>query len=194
MKLYDITQELFDSVVFPGDPAPEYERLLQIKEGDPCNLTYVKMCAHNGTHLDAPCHFVDGAEGMEEVPLSKVMGSADVIAWDGVLDGENARKLLDGKEKRVLFKGNTVLTEEAASEFIRQGLVFVGVESQTVGPVEQPEVVKEIHRILLGGRLVIGEGLVLKDVEEGPYFLCAQPLKLAGSDGAPCRAVLIDFE
>lgn len=193
MKLYDITQELFHSVVFPGDPKPEYERLLQMSQKDPCNLTYLKMCAHNGTHLDAPCHFVDGAEGIEEVPLCKVMGNASVILWDGVLDGENTRKLLKGKEKRVLFKGNTILTEDAAREFMRQKLVFVGVESQTVGPTEQTEVVQKIHRLLLGERIVIGEGFVLKDVEEGMYFLCAQPLKLAGSDGAPCRAVLVEF-
>lgn len=191
MKIYDITQELFHSVVFPGDPAPEYERLLQIEKGDVCNLTYLKMCAHNGTHLDAPCHFVDGTEDIAEVPLEKVMGNCSVIAWDGLLGGEDAARILEGSEKKVLFKGNTILTIEAAKEFIRQGLVFVGVESQTVGPADQAETVQEIHRLLLGEKIVIGEGFVLREVEEGTYFLCAQPLKLAGSDGAPCRAVLV---
>lgn len=193
MKLYDITQELFHSVVFPGDPMPEYESLLQIKNGDPCNLTYLKMCAHNGTHLDAPCHFVDGAEGMDEVPLFKVMGDADVITWDGELHGEDAGRLLEGKGKRILFQGNTILTEAAAREFVRRGIVFIGVESQTVGPEDQALTVQAVHRILLEGRIVIGEGFVLDEIEEGRYFLCAQPLKLAGCDGAPCRAVLIEF-
>lgn len=193
MKLYDITQELFGSAVFPGDPVPEYERILQIKYGDPCNLTYLKMCAHNGTHLDAPCHFMDGEEGMEEVPLEKVMGECSVLVWDGLLDGPSAGTLLDGSKKKILLKGTTILTEDAAKEFIRRSIEFVGVESQTVGPADEPETVWSIHRLLLGEKIVIGEGFVLDEVEAGDYFLCAQPMKLGGCDGAPCRAVLIEM-
>lgn len=59
MKFYDITRELFSSKVYPGDPVPEFERILEVKKGDACNLTYLKMCAHNGTHMDAPRHFLD---------------------------------------------------------------------------------------------------------------------------------------
>ena len=49
----------------------------------------------------------------------------------------------------------------------------------------------EVHLILLGAEVVLLEGIVLKEVEEGKYFLSAAPLNLGGSDGSPCRAVLI---
>ena len=70
MKIYDISQELFGCCVFPGDPAPEKERVLSIADGDACNLTKLSMCAHNGTHLDAPFHFYkDGKTGKAVVTL-----------------------------------------------------------------------------------------------------------------------------
>ncbi len=54
MKIYDISQEVFDCTVFPGDPQPERIRMQRIADGDICNLTGINMCAHNGTHVDAP--------------------------------------------------------------------------------------------------------------------------------------------
>lgn len=58
MRIYDITQELFEGKVFPGDPVPSYQRIMQIERGDACNLTEISMCAHNGTHIDAPCRAI----------------------------------------------------------------------------------------------------------------------------------------
>ena len=57
MKIHDISQELFSCEVFPGDPAPEKKTVLSMENGDKCNLTSLSMCAHNGTHVDAPYHF-----------------------------------------------------------------------------------------------------------------------------------------
>ena len=59
MKIYDISQEVFNCTVFPGDPQPKREVMMKISEGAICNLTALSMCAHNGTHVDAPYHFLD---------------------------------------------------------------------------------------------------------------------------------------
>ena len=69
MKIYDISQEVFSCKVFPGDPAPKKETLLKIAQGDKCNLTAFSMCAHNGTHVDAPYHFCLEGSTISEVPL-----------------------------------------------------------------------------------------------------------------------------
>ena len=188
MKLYDITRELFSTEVYPGDPVPEYERLLEVRKGDACNLTYLKMCAHNGTHMDAPRHFLDEGKSIDELPLEQVMGRCSVVEFDGILDGKQAERMIAGKEKKVLWKGSVVFTEAAAEVFAEAGMELTGVESQTVGPSDAPA---GVHKILLGAGMAILEGLNLEAVKCGDYFLCAQPLKLGGCDGAPCRAVLI---
>lgn len=103
MKFYDITRELFSSKVYPGDPVPEFERILEVKKGDACNLTYLKMCAHNGTHMDAPRHFLDEGKSIEELPLEQVMGSCAVLEYNGELDGETAAKIIEGKGKKQCY-------------------------------------------------------------------------------------------
>ena len=101
MKFYDISRELFGSAGYPGDPAPEYERLMQVRTGDACNLTYLKMCVHNGTHMDAPRHFLDEGRAVDELLLEQVMGPCSVVEYDGILDAEQAGKIIAGKEKKV---------------------------------------------------------------------------------------------
>lgn len=192
MKIYDITQELFSCCVFPGDPAPEKEQLLQIEKGDMCNLTRFSLCAHNGTHMDAPYHFYKDGKTVDELDLTKVIGEAAVIAFDGELKAEDVEAAIkENTPERILFKGSTVITLEAAKALNRHGISLVGVESQTVGPEDAP---RDVHLELLGQEAVLLEGIRLKDVPEGIYFLNAAPLKLSGCDGAPCRAVLISFE
>lgn len=188
MKYYDVTQEIFSAAVYPGDPVPEYERIQELEQGDECNLTYLKMCTHNGTHMDAPCHFIRGGRSIEEINPSQFMGECDVLEFYGVLDGATARKMIAEKGKKLLWKGKLEITEEAAAVFAGEKLELLGVEGQTVGTESSSQ---KVHKILLGADMVIVEGLVLKDVESGKYFLCALPLKLAGSDGAPCRVVLM---
>ena len=89
--------------------------------------------------------------------------------------------------KRILFKGAAVVLAEAASVFADADIDLLGVESHSVGPEDAS---MEVHKILLGADVVLLEGIRLNEVVEGVYFLNAAPLSLAGSDGAPCRAVL----
>ena len=190
MKIYDITQPLFESVVFPGDPAPQKETLLQISGGDVCNLTALSMCAHNGTHVDAPYHFVNGGKKLNELPLETWIGEVFVADHEGDVTESDAKAMLirSSGVKRLLIKGKSVVTEAAAKVFAESSLILVGNESQTVGPENAP---RAVHLILLGAGIALLEGVRLAQVPEGIYFLSAAPINLGAVDGAPCRAVLM---
>lgn len=192
MKIYDITQEVFSCCVFPGDPSPVKKQVMHISKGDICNLTEISMCAHNGTHLDAPYHFLDDGKKIDELDLHKVIGEALVVAHDGDLTEEDVfAAIKEESPKRILFKGKTVVTLEAAKALNSLGVVLIGVESQTVGPEDGP---MAVHLELLGKEVVLLEGIRLSEVPEGTYFLNTAPIKLGGTDGAPCRSVLISFD
>lgn len=193
MMIYDISQEVFSCKVFPGDPSPEAERMLSIEHGDVCNLTKISMCAHNGTHVDAPYHFLDDGRTLDQIPLEAFVGDCFVVHHEGDVNAENAREILKKAcalqaGERILIGGKATVTEEAAKVFAESGIKLIGNESQTVGPENGP---MAVHLILLGAEVVLLEGIVLKKVPEGKYLLNAAPLNLAGADGAPCRAILI---
>lgn len=198
MKIYDISQELFGCVVFPGDPAPKREVLSSMKEGALYNLTALSLCAHNGTHIDAPYHFIKNGKTVEELPLSKTVGMAYLSQESGDITAEDAHRILKAAEnanpeaaKRILLGGKVTVTEEAARVFAYAGIDLLGNESQTVGPENAP---MQVHLTLLGADVVLLEGIRLGDIPTGVYLLSAAPISLAGSDGAPCRAILIDMQ
>ena len=193
--IYDISQEILSCKVFPGDPAPEREQLLRMEEGAACNLTRFSMCSHNGTHVDAPAHFVRDGKTIDQIPLDVWVGDCYVARMDGDVTAEDAARMLEdaraaGAEERLLIAGQAALTAEAAQVFAEAGLKLYGNGSQTVGPEDQTEEVHRIHKILLGSGMVLLEGAVLKDVPAGKYLLNAAPLNFAGNEGAPCRAWL----
>lgn len=190
MKIYDITQELFAGRVYPGDPAPDYDRVLKIAEGDMCNLTSLKLGAHNATHLDAPYHFYDNGKTIEQLDLLRSIGPCSVISLSEGNETE-LEHILQSCKKRLLIKGNTEVTLEMAKLFNQYSILLVGVEGQSVGPAGAPA---PVHYELLGKEVVLLEGIILNEVKEGDYFLSAAPLKLGGCDGAPCRAILLDFD
>jgi arylformamidase len=189
MEIYDITQELFGGNIYPGDPVPSSKRTLSIAAGDPINLTMLELCAHNATHIDAPYHFYEDGKTIEQMDLSRCIGPCTVI--NQVEESlENLEKLLQTCQKRLLIKGNKEITLEMAKLFNRYHITLVGVESQSVGPLDAP---MPVHLELLGTEVVLLEGLFLKEISAGDYFLVAAPMKLGGSDGAPCRAILLRF-
>ena len=197
MTIYDISQEVFTCCVFSHDPSPERIRLSRIPEGGSCNLTAFQMCAHNGTHVDAPYHFYEEGKTIDQVDLDRFIGPAFVTAFEGELTTEDAEAVLKKAKEcdpacagRILLKGNAVVTEEAAQVFAEEGIRLIGNESQTVGPEAAP---RNVHLILLGAEVVLLEGIRLQEVPEGRYLLHAAPLNLGGADGAPCRATLIEI-
>lgn len=198
MKIYDISQELFSCIVFPGDPAPKREVLSSMKDGALYNLTALSLCAHNGTHIDAPYHFIKNGKTVEQLSLSKTVGWAYVTQEEGMLGAADARRILSEAQKadpnaakRILLGGKVIVSEEAATVFAEAEIDLLGNESQTVGPEDAP---MQVHLTLLSREVVLLEGIRLGDVPAGVYLLSAAPISLAGSDGAPCRAILISLE
>ena len=192
--IIDISQEVFSCKVFPGDPAPAMNRMQSIEQGDICNLTAFSMCAHNGTHVDAPFHFINGGDTVDRVGLDCFVGDCYVARYQGNVTAKNAADILAraqaaGASSRILIAGKATVTAEAARIFAQSNIKLLGNESQTVGPEDGP---MEVHLILLGAGIVLLEGIVLTDVSEGKYFLSAAPLNLGSCDGAPCRAYLIN--
>jgi len=195
MQIIDISQEVFGCAVFPGDKPPVRNIVETIEGGSICNLTALSMCAHNGTHVDAPYHFYKEGKTIDCLDLNALIGQCYVGFAEGPVNGEKAAELIKkAKEldedavKRILIGGDCFVTLEAAKVFTAEKILLVGNESQTVGPLDAPA---DVHYELLGAEVVLLEGIRLCGVEEGIYVLNAAPINLGQADGAPCRAVLI---
>lgn len=189
MKIYDISRELFSTPVYPGDTAPTYLRAASYETGDGYSLTDINICAHSATHADAPYHFVRGGKTIDETDLYAYVGECRVVtAENGFFTSETAAKTLDDGDKRILIRGG-ILTEDGADAIIARGVRLVGCEGVSISDPDAPA---SVHKRLLSHEIAILEGLDLMGVPDGVYFLSAQPIKLGGCDGAPCRAILID--
>jgi arylformamidase len=189
-------------VVYEGDPPVLIERALSITEGAAANVSRLDFGVHSGTHVDAPVHFLEGEPGAESLPLDALVGSAEVVnatAVQDVLDEPALRGLaIPQGAERVLFKTtNSRLWEldEFTPDFVRlsgdgarylvgRGVRLVGIDYLSVGD-------EEAHVELLRASVVPLESLDLRGVEPGTYRLICLPLPIAGSDGAPARAVLV---
>ena len=193
MKIYDISQEVFSCAVYPGDPQPEKQIIYSTGDGDLYNMTAFAMCAHNGTHIDAPFHFLPHGKPVDQMDLTHFVGECYVARHQGDVTAADAETILmkASGAQRILIAGKATVTAEAAEVFAAGSIKLLGNESQSVGPENAP---MQVHLILLKQEVALLEGIVLKNVPEGHYFLSAAPLNLAGTDGAPCRAYLIDWE
>ena len=190
MVIYDISQEVFSCAVYPGDPGPERRILSDMGAGELYNLTAFSMCAHNGTHVDAPFHFLNHGKTVDQMDLATFVGDCYVARHQGDVTGDDAREILQraAGAPRILIGGPVTVTREAAEVFAASDIRLLGNEGQTVGPEDAP---MQVHLLLLGRGIALLEGVKLDGVKEGRYFLSAAPLNLKGADGAPCRAYLI---
>ncbi len=206
MSWIDISAPLRNGMVaWPGDAPFRRTSTLEIAKGGPCNLSEISTTAHIGTHMDAPCHYLAGAAGMEAMPIEASIGRARVIEIRDpeVIRASELEPYHLAKGERVLFKtGNSELcwnTDHFQEKYIyippdtarylaERGVQTVGVDYLSVGGFETGG--PETHRILLQAGIWIIEGLILKDVAPGEYELVCLPLKIMGGDGAPARAVL----
>ena len=198
MKIFDISQSIPDCAVYPGDPVPQTTRMCSIDNGDLYNLTFLSMCAHNGTHVDAPNHFIKNGKSIDGISLDKTVGMAYVVNCSDTIDGLRAAEIINTIKNasndtinKLIVKGRAVIDVEGAKALADAGIVLVGSETQSIGDEKAP---MAVHKILLEKEVVLLEGVRLDAVSEGIYFLVAAPLLIAGADGAPCRALLLDLE
>ena len=192
MKIIDISQEVLSCNIYPGDPRPQLKRLKSTDDGELYNLSELTTCVHNGTHIDAPFHFLPEGNTVEGIPLDAFVGECYVARHSGDINAKSAKEILqkaDGAE-RILIGGNITVTADAARVFADAQIKLIGNEGTSVGPEDAP---MEVHKILLEKNVVLLEGIVLDNVKEGKYFLNAAPLNISGADGSPCRAYLIEL-
>lgn len=193
MKIFDISQEVLSCRVYEGDPSPKGEKMKDMTRGDSYNLSAFSMCAHNGTHVDAPAHFLEGGITVDQLPLESFVGPCYVTFHEGNVTEEIAISILNqaqrvGGGERILIGGNCTVTEEGAKVFAAAQVRLIGNESQSVGPENSP---MAVHRILLEEKIVLLEGIVLSHIPQGVYLLSAAPLNLKDFEGSPCRAFLL---
>jgi arylformamidase len=206
-NLIDISVPLSNGMPsWPGDTSFDHTFTERISDGDAANVSRIVTSVHIGTHVDAPLHFVEGGGTVERLDLDALVGPALVVDLPGVaaisadvLDGlalpPGATRLLFRTDNSALWddmaagfqEDFVALTANAAQWVVDHGVRLVGVDYLSVQRFHDGP---ETHQILLGAGVVIIEGLDLRAVTPGPYELICLPLKLAGAEGAPARAVL----
>jgi len=208
MRIIDISVTLRDGLAaWPGEYCWSLEPVLRIADGGPANVSRVTMGLHTGTHVDAPWHFGEGTRTVESLPLDCLVTRARVIDLVHVEYAIGRRDLephLAGTSAVVCKTRNSGSLERlepfntefihldasAADCLVEHGVRTVGVDYLSVEGFHVPNA--PVHHRLLGADVCVIEGLDLSDVAPGDYLLVVLPLKLAGADGAPARAVLLD--
>ncbi len=204
MEIYDISVPLSPELpAFPGDPRVEIEPVSRIAGGDAANVSRLSISTHSGTHIDPPRHFDDRGIAADGLPLSLLVGDAflaDVTGTKVIGQAELVRLPLAGVERLLLKTGNSLLwgRQEFVADFahlapdgarylVNMGIRLIGMDYLSIEKIEGDW---EVHRFLLDSGVVILEGLNLDGISEGGYELICLPLKIAGGDGAPARALL----
>lgn len=191
MKILDISNDMLTAEVYEGDPVPELHPISQIQNGDYYNLNALYAGLHNGTHIDAPLHFLEGAPDISEVPLEVCIGPCKVLEVSpGIITGEVVENSFPRGVERLLLKSNgrAFVHETAAEAMAYYGCKLVGTDGLTVEP---PQGTGAAHRAFLQENVVLLEGLNLSEAANGDYFLIAPPVKIGGAEAAFTRAVLI---
>lgn len=186
MKIIDISQPLFQSKVFDGDTAPV--RTLRRDYKDGYRLTDITMCLHNGTHIDAPSHYIEGGANADGIELNKCIGRCYLLRCDKDIDADVIDALPQGIT-RLLLDGKGLITHSGAQQIVARNIQLVGIGRISVA---NPDNCTDVHTILLSNGIVIIEGLSMREVKQGYYKLIALPLKLEGCEASPVRAVLVD--
>ncbi|MFN8574245.1 MAG: cyclase family protein [Gemmatimonadaceae bacterium] len=193
--------------VYEGDAPMRFSFLKDMRRGDNLTLSAFNMGAHSGTHVDAPMHFVAGGASIDRVPLSPMMGAARVIDIADSVQAIDAAELAKHRWQgapRLLFRTRSSLhgwmsspafhrdfayiAADAAQLMADSGVVLVGVDY--ISAEQFGAKVPRAHQVLLGKGIPVVEGLQLTDVPAGDYDLVILPLKVAGHEAAPARAIL----
>ena len=200
----DVSVPLRSGMVhWPDNPPVRIDRMLDMDRGDVANVSKISLGSHTGTHMDAPIHFVRDGVGIDRMPLDATIGHARVIEIQdpvSIKPNELGPHGI-GRGERILFKTRNSSREWWTQDFI-EDFVYVSQEAAryladsevrtvdylSVGGFREDGV--ETHQALLSAGIWVIEGLNLSRVGPGEYELTCLPLKVAGGDGAPARAIL----
>jgi arylformamidase len=187
--------------IYEGNPGVEIALAQSIERGDVADVSRLQLGAHTGTHVDAPRHFISGGAGAAELALEPFVGPcvvADAMGAAGRIDAAlvDSLDIEPGTERVLLKTPNSRLWERdsftpdfvrldgsGADALVGRGVRLVGIDYLSIGD-------PDAHHALLRRRVGVIEGLDLRTVRAGAYFLACLPLKIADCDGAPARAVL----
>jgi arylformamidase len=203
-RIHDVTVPLATGLAsYPGDPPFSLEPA-EGQAGRAYRLSRLGLSTHTGTHVDAPAHFIANGATVDQLPLEILMGKARVVEIRAreriersdleALDlRDDLRVLLKTRMSGQLLKpgyheDHVFLAGDAAAYLAQAGIKLVGFDYLSVdrsGSTEFPA-----HHALLGGGVIVVEGLDLSEVAPGEYEMACLPLRIAGGDGAPARVVL----
>lgn len=199
----DITPPLQNGMAhWPDDPPPRFERVLDIRSGDGVNLTHIDCSAHTGAHMDAPLHYIPDGPAIDDLPVSLAIGPARVVEapttgaispsdWDSssIQPGDRIRfKTETNSGRKASARKTAYLSNDMAIVLARRGVILVGIDTLSVDAEDADD--PTVHRCLLSTGIWIVEGLDLSQTPPGEYDLICLPMKIAGADGAPVRALL----
>ncbi len=203
--IYDLSPTVSARIgVWPGDTPMHREVLADLDEGANLTLSTLRATVHLGTHTDAPSHTEPGTASIEAVPLDRYIGACQVVRVD-IGRGERVRPEHLGEvlAERVLFATGTfpdpdhfstdfaALSPELIDHLDEHGVVLAGIDTPSMDPFDSKDL--PTHAALVRCEMASLEGVVLDGVPEGVYELVALPLKLAGFDASPVRAILRSF-
>lgn len=202
LKMYDVTAPIFEGMpVYKNKP--EKQPKLQTVTNAHVTESRIELDVHTGTHIDAPLHMINDGDTFESIPLERLVRNVKVLDLTHVEDGIE-RKDLEAKDIQendfLLFKTKNSFDESFNPEFIflkedganyLASLQIDGVGIDALG-VERSQPNHPTHKALFGANIIVIEGLMLAEIEEGSYFMVAAPLKLVGTDASPARVLLME--
>jgi arylformamidase len=193
--------------VYQGDAPMRFEFLKDMRKGDVLTLSVYSLGAHSGTHVDAPMHFVATGASIDQVPLDRLIGPARVIDIPDAVERIDAAEL--GRHDwrgapRILFRTRSSLRGWMTSPTFHRDFAYIAPDAAQLLADANVQLVgidylsaeqfgassARSHQILLGKGIPIVEGLSLVNVAAGDYDLIVLPIKVAGHEAAPARAVL----
>lgn len=204
MRIWDISQVLRGDIpVWPGEPAFEVRQQATISENCPVNVGAMHAPLHAGTHADSPYHYDPRGHASADCDLSVYIGPCLVVdarhAGARIEEDDLDWPALAGAE-RVLFRTYeyfphdrwdsdfTAIAPAVIARLRETGVRLIGTDAASLDPETSKTL--DAHQEVKAGDMRILEGLVLDDVAPGRYELIALPLRIAGADASPVRAIL----
>lgn len=207
MKYYDCSVPLTpDLVTWQGEKKFQREVIKTIQKNE-AEVSALSFGAHLGTHLDAPRHFVENAGGIDQIPLSSLLGPVVVVQIPDhvtIIEPQHLAAIALSACPRILFKtansthqllkqpefchNYVALSPQTAELLVQNQIKLVGIDYLSIEKSGSPG--HPVHTTLLGADVVILEGLILNQVPAGNYLLTALPLRIVDGDGSPARVVL----